>query len=556
MPHGLLMFGPDGKLEVANRKSHQLLGVEDAERLENRNFKTLLRYSVAKGIIARSDAPKLQRLLRNIENGTATRKAQIRMASGSVLEFSLKRRHGGGGVLIFEDVTERIRAEHKIQHMARYDALTGLSNRAEMAMIVGNMFGMQEEDKIAAAFMLDVNDFKHINDTYGHPAGDAILQQIAARLREIESRHVRASRLGGDEFFIAATGLAAEGGAQAFANALSDRLCGSYDCNGSVFQVSVSMGVVAPAQVHENLDSLLVKADLALYSVKAAPGSRWQVYEEAMSFSYRRRQRMKNALREAVRAQALHVIYQPILDSTSMRLKSCEALSRWNHQEFGQVPPSEFIPLAEEMGLISEISRFMLKRACADCMTWNPNIGVSVNLSAYDFEHADVPAMVSEALHLSGLAPHRLEIEVTESIVLGNKSNARATLNELKRMGISIALDDFGTGYSNLSYLHDLPLDRIKIDRSFVTGVIENARALQLLRGVISLAREVGLFITLEGIENVEQMELIEPANCVDRLQGFLFGASYTASLVRDLGEHVWGTGSRSWVHAPVYRTA
>ncbi|MCC0029289.1 MAG: EAL domain-containing protein [Brucellaceae bacterium] len=309
----------------------------------------------------------------------------------------------------------------------------------------------------------------------------------------------------------------------------------------------MSIGYVVKMEGGETMDSLLVKADLALYAVKGDAVRMYAAYETSMSQRYNHRQRMKAALRETIQARALNVIYQPILSNGSMRLSACEALSRWHHPELGQVPPSEFIPLAEEMGLISEISRFMLDRACCDCMSWNPNMSVSVNLSAYDFEHGDVIEMVSSALRLSGLPPHRLELEVTESIVLDDKRDARSTLEKLKAMGVKIALDDFGTGYSNLSYLHELPLDRIKIDRTFVISVMENERAVKLLRGVANLAREVGLYITLEGVETIEQLELISSSVELDRLQGYLFGASYSSELIRELGGTIWGRDGRSW---------
>lgn len=547
MTHGLLMLDEQQRIEVANDKALTLLGLDRSVRLEGKNLTSLIRYSSAKGLVEKSDLPKLAALLKRMETSNIERKTHVRFSNSIYIEFSLRPRAGGGGVLIFEDVTDRIRSEKKIQHMARFDMLTGLANRAEISNVAAAMFGQAQHDTVAAIFLLDVNDFKHINDTYGHPTGDALLRQVASRLTVLETKTMRASRLGGDEFLLVGTGFASPQDVDAFAQKLSDRLCGVYEHDESLFQITVSIGYVVKMESGETMDSMLVKADLALYAVKGDPGRLFAAYESAMSQRYNHRQRMKAALREAIQNRALNAIYQPILSNGSMRLSACEALSRWHHPELGQVPPSEFIPLAEEMGLISEISRFMLDRACCDCMSWNPNMSVSVNLSAYDFEHGDVIEMVSSALRLSGLPPHRLELEVTESIVLDDKRDARSTLEKLKAMGVKIALDDFGTGYSNLSYLHELPLDRIKIDRTFVMTVMENERAIKLLRGVANLAREVGLFITLEGVETIEQLELISRSVELDRLQGYLFGASYSSELIRELGGTIWGQDGRNW---------
>lgn len=547
MTHGLFMLDDRQCIEVANDKALSLLGLAPPVNLVGKNFLSLMRYSAAKGLVEKSDLPKLTALLKRMETSNIDRKTYVRFSNGIYIEFSLRPRSGGGGVLIFEDVTERVRSEKKIQHMARFDMLTGLANRAEISTVASTMLGQTAKGASAAVFLLDVNDFKHVNDTYGHPTGDAILRQIASRLTALETGNMRASRLGGDEFLLIGNGFETAEAAGTFAQKLSDRLCGIYEHEESLFQISVSVGYVTGIDRNETMDSLLVKADLALYAVKADPGRSFAAYEPSMKEQYTHRQRMKVALRQAIADQSLNVIYQPILSNRSMRLSACEALARWHHPELGHVPPVQFIPLAEEMGLISEISRFMLNRACCDCMSWNPNMSVSVNLSAYDFEHDDVIEMVSAALRLSGLPPHRLELEVTESIVLDDKRDARATLEKLKAKGVKIALDDFGTGYSNLSYLHELPLDRIKIDRTFVMTVMENDRALKLLRGVANLAREVGLYITLEGVETIEQLELISQSVDLDRLQGYLFGASYSSELVRELGGTVWGLDARSW---------
>jgi EAL domain-containing protein (putative c-di-GMP-specific phosphodiesterase class I) len=249
---------------------------------------------------------------------------------------------------------------------------------------------------------------------------------------------------------------------------------------------------------------------------------------------------MKADLRAAIESNALRVVYQPIVTMDTMRIASCEALCRWDHHDLGPISPAVFIPLAEEMGMISEISHFVLQAACADCMRWVDPLSVSVNLSAKDFRSRSVVEKVRNALATSGLEPHRLEIEVTETALLDDKSLTRQYIEELKQLGVRIALDDFGTGYSSLSYLHKLPLDKIKIDRSFLMDVSQSRRSLELLKGIVSLSRPLGLAVTIEGVETFEQLKILAHEIKPDLVQGFLFGSALTASGIETMSSTVW----------------
>jgi EAL domain-containing protein (putative c-di-GMP-specific phosphodiesterase class I) len=259
-----------------------------------------------------------------------------------------------------------------------------------------------------------------------------------------------------------------------------------------------------------------------------------------MDAAFRNRQLMKADLRTAVEGKALRVVYQPIVAMSTMRIASCEALCRWDHPDLGPVSPSVFIPLAEEMGIISEISTFVLEAACVECAKWPGQTSVSVNLSAKDFRNRDVVQKVRDALASSGLAAGRLEIEVTETALLDDKSLTRQYIEEMKQLGVRIALDDFGTGYSSLSYLHKLPLDKIKIDRSFLMDVTQNKRSLDLLKGVVDLTRVLGLTVTIEGVETFEQLKILVHSVKPDLVQGFLFGAALSASGIETMSNVTW----------------
>lgn len=549
MPHALVMFGSDMKIEVANAKASSLFFGNSPKVVRGRNVLGVIRSFSSAGLISQRDADKLKGMVDAIAHSQGVRKAQITVSGDRHFEFTVRARDDRvGGVVIFEDVSDRIVAQQKINHMARYDALTGLPNRREIASVISAETPKIPASRIAAAYLFDVNDFKHINDTFGHPFGDAILKEIGNRLSALASSTIQVGRLGGDEFMVFAKDFTDLKGVQKFAEDLTDTLCGQYTVNGVSTAVSISIGFVSPLVAADRFDDILIRTDLALYEAKASPARNWMMFHESMNVRYRERQQMKEDLRAAIENGDINVIYQPILAADSLRLVSCEALARWSHPVNGPISPTVFIPIAEETGLISVLSRQMLRRACRDCATWASEVCVSVNLSARDFLHTDVVAMVSEALRESGLAPERLELEVTESLVINDTERARRVLWELSAIGVKLALDDFGTGYSNLSYLHELPLNRIKIDRSFVASVTRNKRALQLLRGVTSLAKEMNLFITLEGIETVEQLELIGITGNVDRLQGFLFGASLASDLVGQLGNAAWGRTDREWV--------
>jgi predicted signal transduction protein with EAL and GGDEF domain len=342
------------------------------------------------------------------------------------------------------------------------------------------------------------------------------------------------ARLGGDEFIVYRNGITAVDDAMADANAVLGAFKPPFSVLGQHFSSNVSIGTVTSRHSDDDLDALMTKADLALYKSKGNGKAQSQIFHEEMDVAYRYRQRLKGELRTCVEAEGLTLAYQPVIDLQTRRVVGCEALARWHHPELGTIPPSTFIPIAEEMGLISDISRWVLRTATQECRNWPEEVRVAINISARDFRSGDVNAMVAEALAESGLAPHRLELEVTETAVIEERDAASSILTKLAKQGIGIALDDFGTGYSSLSYLQALPFTKLKIDRSFVADIATNPRSLKLLSNVAQLGKDINLTVTAEGVETEEQLALIAQHSKVDQIQGYLFGIPLPR---RDVGE-------------------
>jgi diguanylate cyclase (GGDEF)-like protein len=468
------------------------------------------------------------------------RKVLVSFSNGQHFEFSAREGNQELGVITFEDVTARVETEEKIRFMARYDNLTGLPNRAYFHELVGELMASGERDRLCGLAVVDLDDFKSVNDTLGHPVGDGLIYAVAERLAAIAGQGITVSRFGGDEFMMFFDRIEDESHLASLLDQIFADLQGEVDVAGHGLRIQASAGAVLSKVEGTDVDAMIVKADLALYKAKELGKNGWRLFEAAMDAAFRNRQLMKADLRTAVEGKNLRVVYQPIVAMKTMRIASCEALCRWDHPDLGPISPGVFIPLAEEMGIISEISTFVLQAACAECAKWPEQTSVSVNLSARDFRSGDVIQKVRDALASSGLAAGRLEIEVTETALLDDKSQTRQYIEELKRLGVRIALDDFGTGYSSLSYLHKLPLDKIKIDRSFVMDVTQNPRSLELLKGVVDLARILGLTVTIEGVETFEQLKILLHSVKPDLVQGFLFGAALSASGIETMSNVTW----------------
>jgi diguanylate cyclase (GGDEF)-like protein len=443
----------------------------------------------------------------------------------------------GRTVALFEDITARVKAEERINYMAHYDALTGLPNRAyfsEQVELDLERRRARTDDETIMLTLVDLDDFKHVNDTMGHVIGDKLLVQASERLNRVVGPRGVLARYGGDEFMIYRSINVAAHDIETDPADILEAFKAPFDLDGEIMPVNVSIGIVSSSDRADTLDALMTKADLALYKAKANGKGQAQAFHDEMDTEYRYRQKLKAELKVAVQSGALTLAFQPLIDLKSRRVVACEALARWHHPQLGSIPPSLFIPIAEETGLISDISRWVLREASRECVSWPNEVSVSVNISARDFRNGDVAGMVRDALRTSGLAPSRLELEVTETALIEERDAAISILSALARQGIGIALDDFGTGYSSLSYLQALPFTKLKVDRSFVRDITTNARSLTLLSNVASLGKDINLTVTAEGVETEEQLALIQKHTKVDQIQGFLFGVPLPR---REVGE-------------------
>jgi diguanylate cyclase (GGDEF)-like protein len=431
----------------------------------------------------------------------------------------------GGWLATHEDITERRRAEAEIVHLARHDGLTGLANRAEFnARLEEASKRLKRNGGALAVMMLDLDKFKDVNDTRGHLAGDRLLEEVGRRLKsEIRDIDVLA-RLGGDEFAIIQEGGAdQQQGATALALRIIEAITRPFDLNGHEANVGISIGIaLAPVHGIES-EELLRGADLALYDAKANGRNDFRLFRPEMLEVAHTQKLAESELREAIAGEQFELFYQPVISAETRLLCGVEALVRWRHPVRGLIAPDQFIPLAESTGLIMPLGEWVLRRACADASLWPACVKVAVNISAVQFRRGDLFDTIFHTLLDSGLAPGRLELEITETAVLDNQEAHLATIRRLKNLGISMALDDFGTGYSAVKYLTIFPFDKIKIDKSFTQGVLDRRDCQAVVASTLALAQGLGIAITAEGIETEEQFEYMRKAG-IDLAQGYLFG--------------------------------
>jgi diguanylate cyclase (GGDEF)-like protein len=532
MHHGLVMLDGEGLIAVVNREAEEIFASFAPGSWGGRPFSALIATSAARGSIPQRSAEDLMQVLGGQRNG----KVVLKLANARFSEVTVSSRQGKV-VLLFEDITERVRAEERINFMAHYDALTGLPNRGYFAEQVGADLERRRKENIedvALLMIVDIDDFKHVNDTAGHLVGDRLLVEAAERLSHALGINSMVARLGGDEFIVYRSGNVPEEAIVEDPQAILSAFKAPFSIMGESLYTNVSIGIVASTGADEELDGLMTKADLALYKAKGNGKAQAQLFVDEMDTAYRYRQRLKAELKLAVENETLTLAFQPLVDLKSRRVVACEALARWTHPTLGSIPPGLFIPIAEETGLISSITRWVLKTATAECQNWPEEVSISVNVSARDFRNDDVEEMVMTALKKSGLAAHRLEVEVTETTLIEERGAATKILSALGKKGVGIALDDFGTGYSSLSYLQALPFTKLKVDRSFVMDIASNPRSLKLLSNVAQLGKDINLTVTAEGVETEEQLALIQAHTKVDQIQGYLFGVPLPR---REVGE-------------------
>jgi diguanylate cyclase (GGDEF)-like protein len=435
----------------------------------------------------------------------------------------------GSWVDLQEDITERRQAEQRISWLARHDALTEIPNRFHFHEQLDDALHCLGPGGGLALHWIDLDRFKEVNDDLGHPAGDALLKSIGARLHAAVRRPDFVGRLGGDEFAIVQSGVTSSKQAIAFAERMLRILDEPHHLMGHRVDMGASIGIALAPEHGKSADELLKNADIALYHAKAVGRGTYVLFDPDFGYEKQTRRRLETDLRVALQENQLELYYQPIRDMKTKQISSCEALMRWHHPLQGLIPPSDFIPLAEETGLIVAMGEWALHQACKEAASWPNQIGVTVNLSASQFSGCDLYKTVGDALTLSGLAPQRLELEITESVLLRDDASTIATLHKLRGKGIRIALDDFGTAFASLGYLRSFPFDTIKIDRSFVRDLPHRPDCAAIIEAVATLARKLDMRSVAEGIETDEQLAAVSGTGC-DQVQGYLFNRPMPAS--------------------------
>ena len=434
------------------------------------------------------------------------------------------------------DLTKVRQSEVELDRLARQDSLTGLANREMLRRALDDaLLGAVRRKHRCSVFLLDLDRFKAVNDTLGHPAGDTLLRLVSLRLRDVIGDAGQVGRLGGDEFEVVLPSTSNKEDLSKLAQGIIDSLSRPYTINGTAVSIGASVGIVTSDYDDRTSDDLMRDADLALYAAKAAGKGCFRFFEPEMHDAARQRQLMESDLRVALEKDQLRLVYQPCVDASSEAVTGFEALIRWDHPEHGPVSPVEFIPLAEEIGLINEIGEWVMRTACAEAATWPTHITVAVNLSPIQFKSHALPTVVRMVLGDTGLPAHRLELEITEGVFLSNDDHVDDMIGSLKAIGVKLALDDFGTGYSSLSYLQRVPFDKIKIDRSFVTGASDpHGRNAALIRAMVGLASDLKMQTTAEGVETQEELALVRNLGC-SLVQGYIFGKPMPAEDARAL---------------------
>jgi diguanylate cyclase (GGDEF)-like protein len=421
-----------------------------------------------------------------------------------------------------EDISERRRAEKQIAHMAHHDALTDLPNRTRLREHLATALLSVKRGHALAVHYLDLDHFKTVNDTLGHPIGDELLRGVADRLRACVRETECGARVGGDEFAIVQTGITSPKEAGALARRVRDTLSEPYNIQGHVAVVNVSVGIALSPDDGDEPDVLIKNADMALYRSKGDGRGTYRFFAPEMDARMQQRRTLELALREAIDRNQFELHYQPIFDVGTGAILTCEALIRWRHPERGMIWPAEFIPLAEEIGLIVPLGDWILRQACEDATTWPDRIKVAVNLSTIQIGNRNLAPSLVKAVAAAQLNPRRLIVEITEAVLMRNAEATRATLHQLRGLGVEVALDDFGTGFSSLSYLRSFPFDKLKIDRDFVATLTDSEENVSIARAMTALARSLQMTTTVEGVETNQQFEKIRDLGCTE-VQGNLF---------------------------------
>jgi len=518
MSQGLCMFDASMRVVVANSRFSEIYGLTREQVKPGTTLRQILEFRIAKGDYAGLTPEEF------LKKGFYESAELQTLANGRVVSVLRHWLPDGGILTTHEDITDRRQSEAKIAFMAHHDLLTGLANRSYfMEKIEEAGARLRRRGEAFTVFMLDLDRFKDVNDSLGHPAGDALLKEMAVRLKSALRETDMLARLGGDEFAILQSGEHSQRDeAAALAARIIEIIVTPFDLDGRKVSVGTSIGIALAPQDGIEPNELLKRADLALYRTKSEGRNGFNFFHSDMTAEADARHELEGEMREALARVEFELHYQPVYDAETREMRGAEALVRWRHPRQGLIAPDRFIALAEDTGLIVQLGEWILHKACSDAVAWPETTKVAINLSSVQFRKGDLFDVILCALVDSGLAPERLEVEITESVLLENEANYRLVLQQLKNIGVSIVLDDFGTGYSSLGYLTAFPVDKIKIDKSFTQGLIERAECAAVIASVLTLARGLDIATTAEGVETEEQYDMLRAAG-VNTVQGYLF---------------------------------
>ena len=524
MTHGLVMFSGDLELELSNLRFQDMYRVSPEDLTPGTFLTSLLDHLIAAQVLSPSAARDLGEVSRRALRSGQASKIEILTEKDQVFIVQAEVTSDGGILMVTEDATERKAAAAQIERMAHTDNLTGLPNRFRFNQVLRRACNEAEGGgSTFAVFYIDLDNFKTVNDSLGHEAGDDLLVQVSQRLQTILAQGELVARFGGDEFLLLSRPQHPEAAAGTGRRVL-EAMAAPFDLSGRTVVATTSVGVALVPEHGRAPSDVLRAADMALYAAKAAGRNTFVVFQPEIARNLSTRRELESDLREACRTGKLFLNYQPIVNLKSLRPVSYEALMRWEHPTRGLVPPSDFIPIAEQTGLIVEMGEWAIRRACMDARDWPADISVAVNVSAFQFKNtAGLIGAVKDALLISRLPPNRLELEVTESLLIEDQDASLEAIRALHRIGVRFSLDDFGIGYSSLAYLARYPFSKVKIDRTFAQHVTSNGPSRSIIEVVCQLADRLGMRVVVEGIETEQQKREIERIGA-EQAQGYLFG--------------------------------
>jgi len=540
MSQGLLLFDASERLVLRNQQYVDMFGISPEVVKPGCKLREIIQLRKDTGTLS-GDVDDYCATIRESSKSGLT--SLVETLDGRWMQVVNKAVKGGGWVSTIADVTEQRRNEDRAIRLASYDTLTGLPNRAQLRSHLSVELEKCSPDNQVAVLFLDMDEFKSVNDSLGHLIGDELLKSVSSSLQDCAGPNEFLARLGGDEFALVVSGINNESQVLNVVQRIYQAVRRTHQCSSHQLPVDTSIGIAVAPSDGLTCDEILQNADLAMYDAKSSGKRTYRFFEAELEKKAKDRRQLEADLRKALDAGSIDVHYQPILDLQTNEIVGCEALARWTHPERGYVSPADFIPVAEQSGLIEQLGEYVLRAACSEAATWPGATKVAVNVSPAQFKSESFALKVVAALAQSGLSSGRLEIEITEAVLIGDDQTALMILHELKAIGVRVALDDFGTGYSSLSYLRRFPFDKIKIDRSFISDLTGEDSSSAIVRAVVTMATEHKMVTTAEGVETIEQRKILQDLNCSE-MQGFLFsrarpGHEIAKMMAGDQGERV-----------------